>query len=482
MSEFKKTVLSGVLWLGSATAISQLITWIFTLLIARLLTPEDYGIYAFVGVYIGLLEFLNEFGIGATIVQRQSISKKEIAGLFAFSLYLSVVLCAATFIFAQEISQALHGPELVPILQLLSISFVISAFKNIQRSLMTRELRFQEIAKVDALCKITTSALSYGLAIYGFGVWTLAIAYLVFSFSQAVCYSLLQRASFAFFPKFGMLKEHLRFGFKILVSRLMGAISGRVQTMVIGRLIGVELLGIYSFSQVLAFKPVDTFTSVLNQVLFPLYSRLQSDRKARNSYVMRVLEIELLVMMPIACLMALTADMLVPLILGEKWMMLVPFLRVFSILGVFIFLSNQTTMLLISAGNVRLQIWFEMASFFLLTTSFYVLTRDSDYSGILLGWSVIYPSISVIYFVMMLRALHISLADVARRFYLPLGTAIVMSVFVGILKQFYAIPTWGNLSALLFAGIVSLLLALYCMGRERFYEVFRIIRGATYAG
>ena len=364
MSEFKGRIVSGLLWLGSASAMTQIVSWLFTIFIARLLTPADYGLYAIAGVYIGILEFLNEFGIGSSLVQKEDVTNKEISGLFALSLYWSIALCLFTYCFAARIAITLQSAELIPILRVLSFSFIISAFKNIQYNLMVRDMRFKDIAKIEAFARILTSILTYLLARQGFGIWALVSSYLIYSFIQACCYSFLRRIHFSLRLNFSELKEHIVFGLQIISGRFIDAISGRTQTMVIGKLLGMDLLGVYTFAQALSFKPMEMISSVLNQVFFPIYSRLQNDKETRANYLLKTIEMEMLFIMPVCLLMACTADVFIPLILGTRWIHLIPYMQVFSVLAVFTFLSSQATMLSISAGKPRLQIWYPATALF----------------------------------------------------------------------------------------------------------------------
>jgi len=468
-----------LLWLGSASALTQTVSWLFTLLIARMLTPADYGLFAIAGVYIGILEFLNEFGIGSTIVQKENITRKEVSGLFALSLYWSIALCSLTYCFASKIAITLHSEELVPILRVLSFSFIISAFKNIQYNMMVREMRFREIAKIEALARILTALLSYLLALQGFGVWTLVSSYLVYSFIQACCYSLRQRIYFAFRLSFSDLKEHIVFGLQIISGRFIEAISGRTQTMVIGKLLGMDLLGVYTFAQVLSFRPIEMIVTVLNQVFFPIYSRLQNDENTRTNYLLKTMEIEMLCILPLCLIMACTADIFIPLILGDRWISTIPYMQVFSVLAIFIFLSSQATMLSISAGKPRLQILYVAVSFALLVGFFFLLGTHGKEKGILLSWIIVCPPVSLLYFGLMLRNLHVPLLSMLRSIVLPCAVATSVTVTTLVCKRIWSEPHWINLIAILTtsgaAGISSLLV----FDRKKVGNVIQTLRSAV---
>ncbi len=479
MSELKKKISSGLLWLGSASAISQIVTWAFTILIARLLTPADYGLYAIAGVYIGLLEFLNEFGIGSAIVQKENISESEISGLFGLSLYWSTALCLLTFLFAPEISSAIHGPELVSMLRVLSFSFIISAFKNIQYNLLVREMRFKEIAKIEAVVRISSVIFSYTLALSGFGVWALVSSYIAYNLIQAISYSFLVRIRFNLLPSIKQLHWHINFGFQVIIGRFFGAISGRVETMVVGKLLGMQLLGVYTFAQVLAFKPIDTLIAILNQVFFPVFSRMQNEEHLRNQYILKVLEIELIIIIPLYFLMAATTSIFVPVILGPKWNTLTPFLSFFSIIGIFVFLASKATMLLISAGKPKPQIWFRATQLIALPTLFLILSQKPGYNGILTSWAIVYPTISIIYFSTMVRQLNLPIRTTLRCFVVPIAIGIIVAASVLAAKTILVTPNWPNLIGLLSIGCAMALVSLAVLAREKAGEILRNVRAAV---
>lgn len=479
MSELKKKIGSGLLWLGSASALTQSVTWLFTILIARLLTPADYGLFAIAGVYIGLIEFLNEFGIGSTIVQKENISEKEISGLFGVSLYWSLTLCILTFVFASQLASSLHGNELVSILKVLSFTFIVSSFKNIQYNLMVRSMRFKEIAKIETTSRIATSMFTYVLALSGLGVWALVFSYIAANVIQAACYLFYERVRYTLRPSLSELYGHISFGFQIILGRFLGAISGRAEIWVIGKLFGTQLLGVYTFAQLLAFKPIETIVAILNQVFFPIFSRMQNDQQNRNRYILKVLETELLIMLPIFLLISMTTDVFVPLILGAKWISVIPFLQFFAIGGIFVYLSNKATMILISGGKPKPQIWFRSAQLILLPGMYLVFGNSSDSMTILYCWAAVYPVLSLIYFGIMIHEIKLSFSTVVISFLPSSLASLIMTAAVLACKKMVPGQTWLHLILLVLVAVSGLLFSLAVFHRKQMKEIVMNLRHAT---
>lgn len=476
MSELKEKVVKSVFWIGGANAVSQAVTWVFTILIARLLIPSDYGLVAMASVYIGFAESLNEFGVGTALIQKKDILEEEVQGLYSLSFIFGLFFMAISFPAAHLLAGFFEEQKLVPIIYVLSSTFVISAVKNVQHSLMIRAMRFKEIAHIEVTAKITTSAVAYLCAGAGAGAWTLVISYLLYNVAQAALYVLFERRRPGRIKSFRQIKAFLHFGSQVVFARILAILSQRTDAFIIGKLAGTESLGIYSFAFSLAKKPLDKIMSVLNQVLFPVFTRVQDNRELTRRYFLKTLELELLLILPIFTLFFCTADTLVPVVLGEKWLSAVFPLKVFVVIGIFLYLSTISAVLNIAIGRPRLQVYYNAIVLVVMTGGMILFGTLFKFRGILLSWVTLYPLIVMAHFSITLRLIDLSLTSALQRFKLPLLISFAVAVVSLSYSHFVPLSGWERLVSLLTLGFLTYMLSFYGLDRAKALEIMDMLK------
>ena len=172
---FRDKVLKGLLWLGAGTFLGQLISWIATIIIIRLLSPSDYGLLAMAGTFIALLTVISELGIGASVIQAPKITEKEISQIFGIVIATSVLGWAICHLAAPAIAQFYNEHRLVSIIRVMNINFILMAFYIIPESLFIREMNFKTKAKIDVSAQVGSAFLTLILALSGMGIWSLIL-------------------------------------------------------------------------------------------------------------------------------------------------------------------------------------------------------------------------------------------------------------------------------------------------------------------
>lgn len=476
MSEIKSKIVSSVFWLGGANAFSQVITWVFTILVARLLSPADYGLVAMASVYVAFAEYLNEFGVGAALVQKKELNSDEISGIYSVSIAMSFIFVIVSFPAAHLMSLFFKEERLVYIVYALSSTFLISAIKNVQQNLMIRDMRFKEIAQIETVARITNSAIAYGCALYGMGAWTLVVQYLSYNAIQALLYAYYEKQLPGRVKSFRQIRAILKFGFEVMSARVIGVLSQRTDSLVIGRLIGSEMLGVYSYALSLANKPMDKIMSVLNQVMLPVLSRVQHEDEKLRRYFLKMIEMELLILLPIFVVFALSVNLLVPLLLGDKWIKLIVPLQIFSLGGVFSYLSSVSSMVVLAKGSPRILVYFGIAGLIMTPSLMITLGLYLGFNGILISWAVLTPLFALALFGVTIKLIGLDAASVVRSFRLPVALTAVMTVCLLVFQKFIIVQGWAGLISTLLVGAAAYVSAMWFMDRAKMLEVISIVR------
>lgn len=481
MVTLKTKVTHSVFWLGGSNAFSQAITWVFTILIARILSPDDYGLMAMSSIYIGFADALNEFGIGAAVIQKKDITEEEIRSTYLISIGMGISLTLISVLIAPLLAAFFHEPRLTLILYALSATFIISAAKNIQQSVMNRHMRFKDIARIEVICKVVTSIVSYICALHGAGVWTLVIAFLLFNAAQAIIYAFCERQRPGKISDITAIKEIFRFGLQVMLARIITILSQRTDMLIISKMINAQVLGVYSLSMSLANKPLDKILSILNQVLFPVFSQAQHDTQRIRQYFTKTFELELLIMLPIYVFIMLAAEPLVIVILGEKWAGIMLPLKMFGAAGMFMFFASYCSMVVTSLGRPRMHLFFSLSLYACMVSSMLVFVDFYGFFGILLSWVTVYPVVTTIYLIIVTRMVELPFKTFIRCFRTPALASGTMGFFIAgtLLLPLYP---WLLLSCMMCIGAISYITALLIFDRAMALQIFEMLRTKKLSG
>lgn len=471
----KNKIIKSVMWMGGASIFSQLITWVFTFAIARLLSPEDYGLIGMAGIYIGMTEYINELGIGSAIVQRQDLNDEDIRGLYTISIAFGLLFMFITYLISPVIAMFFKEAKLTILLQFLSITYVISAAKSVQRNLMIREMKFPLIAKIEVTAGILTAIGAFLCALMGLGVWTLAIQYLLMNMLILIGSFWYERRLPGRITNFSRLKEMLCFGLGITISRFFSYIKGNVDSLIIGKLLGKNLLGNYTLALTLANKPFEKIIPIFNQVFFPVFSKIQCDKVKVNDYLVRIVGIELLVFSPIFILLAMISHDIISVALGSKWLGAVLPMQVFSILGFCKYIENRISIVLTSLGHTKAQVYYSASLAVVMSISTAVLAWFYGIGGVLLAWSTCYPIIIAIYFKYFLTFIRIPIRQFFLAVKMPIITSVIMSVTIYFVDLLVIEQTIVKLSVKLIVALIVYTGSNYILNRKAIDDILDLV-------
>ncbi|MCK4818450.1 lipopolysaccharide biosynthesis protein, partial [bacterium] len=297
-ASLKKRIIRGFFWLSSLTFLGQIITWSVTLIVIRLLRPEDYGLMAMAAVYIGFLTLLNEVGLGAAIVQKAEIDEQELKKVSGVVIIINIVLFCLIIAAAPLLASFFSEPRLVPLLRVLGMNFILLSFYLVPESLLVRELEFRRKSLIDLIGNLLSSAIVLTLAFYGFGVWALVWGILGMNLFKAVAYN--SKRNLRYWPTFSMrgIRRMLAFGGYVSVSRILWYFYSQADIIIAGRLFGKEILGIYSVAMHLVSLPLQKISPLLIQIGLPAFSRIQEDLQSMQSNFLKVLRLLNLITFP----------------------------------------------------------------------------------------------------------------------------------------------------------------------------------------
>lgn len=341
-------------WYGASRVWGQLVSWGVTVLLARLLVPGDYGLFAMSLSVLMVLELLQEFGLGVAIIQKRDLTRQQVNGVFWVVTSMSLVLTAATFIAAGPIS-VLYGDErLTWALRVLSLTFLLNSVGMVPYNLLTKALNLQRRAMAEAMGAAASALGALVFAYLGFGVWALVLGHL----ARAIVLNGALLVFAGWIPGVDVAREGMRevfaFGLRIAGMHIVGNISPAVATFIVGRFLGGTALGLYSMAQSLADGPHRISTGMINQVSFPVFSKLQDDREELANYFLRISKYLAVVTIPAQVGLILIAPDLVPLMLSSKWEPVVVPFQVICLESAIVMVTLPASPLLTALGRAGL--------------------------------------------------------------------------------------------------------------------------------
>jgi lipopolysaccharide exporter len=332
MSDLAAKTLHGLKWTNAATVANIALQLILSAILARLLTPQDFGLVAMALVVLNFGTFFSQLGVGRALIQKASLSAEEVRAGFTSSLFLGSLMTAIVFFLAPLVGRFYQTPDVVPILRVLSLSFIINGLSVTATSLLRRQFRF----RVDSIAEVLSYLFGYGaigipLALAGYGVWSLVFATL----SQALLTALIAYGAVRhdLRPIFGWYayKPLYHFGSRVSLISIFEFIGYNLDTILIGRLASASALGLYNRAYLLARLPLYRLATSITKVLFPSFSQLQLEPlRFRSAYVLS-LSLASAFIMPVAFGMAAASEELVRVLLGEQWTGAIPILQLLAV-------------------------------------------------------------------------------------------------------------------------------------------------------
>lgn len=359
-SEIKKQTISSMLWNAFQRFGVMLLSFVSNIVLAWLLVPEDFGCIGMLSIFIAVSEVFIDGGFGSALIQKKGATQEDFSTIFYWNLIVSFVLFVALQFFSPMIAEFYHMPALSNILRVTSIVLLINGFSVIQTTILTKELSFKLIAKINVLSTLMGVVVSICAAYLGFGVWSLVIKTLLSALITAVLLWILNkwRPSWCFSKK--SLKELFNFGGLMLLSSLLNTLFENLQGLVIGRFYTPADLGYFSQAKRLDDVPSKSISQIVTQVSFPAFSKIADNLEQLRSYVRKNIICTTYLIFPLQFLLILLSKDLIVFLFGAKWIEAVPYFRILCVYSMFISLNAINSNLSKALGRSDVYFWVQL--------------------------------------------------------------------------------------------------------------------------
>ena len=331
---------SGFIWSLIERFSSQGIQFLLSLVIARLLTPADFGLIAMTSIFMALAQVFIDSGFGAALIQKKDRSNVDFSTVFYFNIVIAIGIYVLLFYIAPLISDFYHLPTLTLIIRILGINLIISSFSIVQRSKLNISLNFKSLAKVSLISVLVGGAIGLILAIYDYGVWALVYQTLTTSLLTTILLWIITNWR----PSLEFSKESFRqlfsFGSRLLLSDLIHTFYINLYSLVIGKKYNATDTGLYNRASTIAQYPILNLVQVMVRVVYPVQCEHQDDKKWIENTFPIILRMYVYITFPIALVICLFAKPFVSIVLSEKWIECAPLISILCLGYMLIPISN----------------------------------------------------------------------------------------------------------------------------------------------
>ena len=324
-------VISNFLWRFAERCGAQGVSFVVSIVLARLLVPEDYGLIALVTVFTSILQVFVDSGLGTALIQKENADDIDFSTVFYFNIIFCCILYVLLFFCAPWISEFYGKPELTLIIRVLGLTLVISGMKNIQQAFISRNMMFKRFFYATLVGTIMAAIIGIIMAYSGFGVWALVMQGLV----NASIDTLILWITVKWYPKkvfsFARLKVLFSFGWKLLCSRLLETVYQDIRQLIIGKFYSSADLGFYNRGKQFPNLIIVNINTSIDSVLLPVMAKEQNDAETLKRMMSRSIKTSTYIIMPMMVGLAACGESLIRLLLTEKWLECVPYMTVFCL-------------------------------------------------------------------------------------------------------------------------------------------------------
>jgi len=430
---YESEVHGGIKWISISIVLTRVTRVLTTLLLARLLAPEMFGLVGMAHATLEILRTIREMGFGSAYIQRQDQDPDRQLLAANTTFWLGVVVNFALFAIAfgltPHIAAFFRSSAVEPVLRVMFVTFLLDALSSVPALDLQKKLDFRRLAICEVITSVVYAVVAIAMAVLGAGVWSLVVGTLISSAVYAL--SLYQVSTWRPKLEFDLriARELFDYGKYIWAFVLLSGIGEAMDKLIVGRYYGETHLGIYTIAFVLCTFPSKYITSMVNRLTFPLFSKLQSDVKVLKDAVMKSVSHVSILSFPMAIGLLAVAPELVDVLLGSKWTGVLPLINVLAFYGLVLSIAAVTGPAFKAMGKPNVLFYTSVVHHSIKITLLFVF-RDQGLIGIC--YAVFIPILisSLIAFVCIRKLLNCSIAELAIPILRPAVAAALMFIAV----------------------------------------------------
>ncbi|MFH1063134.1 MAG: MOP flippase family protein [Candidatus Omnitrophota bacterium] len=342
-------------WSFGARVFRQISQFVVLAILARLLSPDDFGLIGMVAVFAGFAFIFADLGITAAIIQKQDLAEKHYSSAFWINIAAGICLVLIFISCARLIADFYHQQVLKDIIRILSLNFLFSSFSIVHLAIFKREMNFKAITIAESIAVVISGIIGIYLAFAGYGVWSLVVQLLSCTFVNTCFLWIFSGWRPRLLFEMAAIKEIFNFSANVTGAWIVKYLSETVDYLLVGKFLGAGALGFYTLAYKIMIYPLQHIVYVMGGVMFPAFSRIHDDlKKVRDNYL-KIIKLVSLVIFPLIMGLFVVAPEFIRIVFGEQWEPVVPVLRILCFCGIFQSFGTAVENIFMSQGRSDIQ-------------------------------------------------------------------------------------------------------------------------------
>lgn len=468
----RQQTISGIGWISVAQVGKQGIQFIISIILARLLTPKDFGLIGMILVFTGFVNLVGELGFGAALIQRHMLEEKHYSSIFWLNAVTGLAFTGLFTLIAPLIANFYDEPQLVSLTRLIVINFAISSFGTVQNAMLNRTMKFRWLAFIEITAVLVAGGLATILALMGYGIWSLAWQILITSITTTLGLWFVTgwRPHLSF--DWNAVKDLVGFSSNLLGFNIFNYWARNADNLLIGKFMGTAELGIYTRAYSTMLLPLSQVTSVFGRVMFPTLSKVQSDIVLVKQIYLRSLELIALVTFPMMMGLLVLAKHFVLTLYGPKWEMVTSLLQILSLVGMIQSLVATVGWIYQSQGRTDWMFKWGLFVGFSGVTSFLIGLQIGTVEAVAICYGIVNVLLLYWNFTIPGKLIQLTFVEVLHTIIGTLGCAIGMALAVWALGLLLPTnwPHWAYLIIQAVYGLAVYILLIHTFKIHAYYE------------
>jgi len=440
MVSLEQKIQTGAVWMVLFKLTERSLGLISTVVLARLLVPEDFGLVAMASVVIAFLELLSAFGFDMALIQNQEAGRAQFDTVWTFNVLFGLMKAVILVLIAVPVSRFYEEPRLVLVFLVLASGLLIGGLENVGIVAFRKDLRFSREFQYQVTKKLASFIVTVSLALFLRTYWALIAGVLTWQISGVVLSNLLH----PYRPRLSLSAKQEVIGFSkwLLLNNFVSFFYLHSAHLIIGKISGARPLGLYTVAYEISNLPTTELIAPINRAIFPGYAKMASDLENLRDGFLKIISVIALLALPAAAGIAVTAELLVTVVFGDKWLDAVPLIQVLAFYGAITALETNTYYIHLALGNVRAFTMLIAISAVLLVVLGVALTIRWGALGAAVAYLIVAIMFFPLFYGAVMRKLKLRARAIALFLWRPVVAASIMYAIVRL-----ALQSWGAVGA-----------------------------------
>ncbi|ADQ79115.1 polysaccharide biosynthesis protein [Paludibacter propionicigenes WB4] len=455
MTSFRKSLGFGIIYTAIAKYSNVFLSISIGAILARILSPAEFGIVAIVTVFVSFFNLLSDFGIGPAVVQNQDLSENDINSIFSFSVILGILFAGLFFFAASIISNFYNEPKLVNISRLLSLAILFYSFQVVPYALCEKKLQFKKIGIISVVVQLFSGSLAIVLAHKGFSYYAIVFKSIFDGFVTFIIYYFLSPVKIVLKININSIRKILRFSLFQFMFNFINYFSRNADNLLIGKYFSSTALGYYDKSYRLMTMPVANLTHVITPVLMPILSKYQNDKETVYNTYLKVVRILATIGFPLSVFLYFSASEIINIMYGSQWNQSIPVFKLLALtVGIQMVLSTTGSIFQVINRTDLLFYSGFLSAIFMVSGIVYGVFFGKNLEAV--GYGLIAAFIINFFqgfYMLISRALNYSFIQFLKSFSFPMLASIGMGLLLWLIGKF-------SFDSIIYSFVVKFFIAL----------------------